>query len=69
LASGPGVRRILAHGQPDALRPLAPFQVVGPIGVALGRSVRQHHIGAHAAVGREDDRAVAHSLAGLDSPS
>jgi hypothetical protein len=36
--------------------------------VALGRSVRQHHIGAHAAVGREDDRAVAHSLAGLDSP-
>jgi hypothetical protein len=36
--------------------------------VALGRSVRQHHIGAHAAVGREDDR-VAHSLAGLDSPS
>jgi hypothetical protein len=47
LASGPGVRRILAHGQPDALRPLAPFQVVGPIGVALGRSVRQQpHRGA-----------------------
>ena len=61
--------RILAHGQPDALRPLAPFQVVGPFGVALGRSIHQHHIDPDAAIGREreDDRAVAPSLAGFDS--
>jgi hypothetical protein len=32
-----------------------------------GAPFASNHIGAHAAVGREDDRAVAHSLAGLDS--
>jgi hypothetical protein len=60
-----GLSNILAYRHPNAVKTIAPFQVVRPLGVRFLFSVDKHVIWFDPAIGRKNDWAVAKAAFGL----
>src|SRR5467141_2499349 len=58
---------ILAHRQANPLAVLAPLKVISTFGVSFLLTADDDQIGLDAAICRQNDRAVAQPLAGLDA--
>ena len=62
-----GVSHVLAYRHPNAVKPIAPFQVVRPLGVRFLFSIDEDVIWFDPAIGRKNDRAIAKAALGLHS--
>ena len=69
LASGTGVGRVFAHGQPDPSAIFTPFQVIRAFSVSFLAAVDGDQIRLNSAIRRQDHWAVPQALAGLDALS
>src|SRR5580704_5292624 len=62
-----GVSHVFAYRHPNAVKPIAPFQVVRPLGVRFLFSIDEDVIWFDPAIGRKNDRAIAKAALGLHS--
>jgi hypothetical protein len=62
-----GGGNVLAYRHPNAVKAIAPFQVVRPLGMRFLFSIDEDVIWFYPAIGRENDRAVAKAALGLHS--